>query len=246
METQFVQDITFVAAFVAGLISFLSPCVLPLIPGYISFISGASLKELMNAEDIKKVKKDVMMNSLAFVIGFSVIFITLGASATFIGKFLLKYLNVLSTVAGIAVIILGLHLTGILKIKALYYEKRIHHSKEPINLFESFILGLAFAFGWTPCIGPILAGILAIAATSASVWKGILLLTCYSLGLAIPFMITAYSITFFFKWFEKMKSKMHIIEWIAGLLLIIIGLLMITGGLTRIAAMLNFFSAFSK
>lgn len=239
-------EITLITAFFAGIISFLSPCVLPLIPGYISFISGSSLKEMMERENLKKIKHDVIWNSFAFVTGFSVIFISLGASATFIGKFLLQHLNTFSLIAGIVVIILGLHMTGIFKIKALYHEKRIHQSKEPMNLFESFLLGLAFAFGWTPCIGPILAGILAIAATGDSVGYGILLLSLYSLGLGIPFMLTAYSITFFFKWFTKMKKHMNKIEIIAGILLIIIGILMMTGGLTRIAGMLSFLDVFAK
>ncbi|PKL91809.1 MAG: cytochrome C biogenesis protein [Candidatus Goldiibacteriota bacterium HGW-Goldbacteria-1] len=239
-------EITLITAFLAGIISFLSPCVLPLIPGYISFISGSSLKEMMERENLKKIKHDVIWNSFAFVIGFSVIFISLGASATFIGKFLLQHLNTFSLIAGIIVIILGLHMTGIFKIKALYHEKRIHQSKEPMNLFESFLLGLAFAFGWTPCIGPILAGILAIAATGDSVGYGILLLALYSLGLGIPFMLTAYSITFFFKWFTKMKKHMNKIEIMAGILLILIGILMMTGGLTRIAGMLSFLDVFAK
>ncbi len=239
-------EITLITAFVAGIISFLSPCVLPLIPGYISFISGSSLKEMMERENLKKIKHDVIWNSFAFVAGFSAIFISLGASATFIGRFLLQHLNTFSMVAGIVVIILGLHMTGIFRIKALYHEKRIHHSKEPMNLFESFLLGLAFAFGWTPCIGPILAGILAIAATGDSVGYGILLLASYSLGLGIPFMLTAYSLTFFFKWFTKMKKHMNKIEIIAGILLIIIGVLMMTGGLTKIAGVLSMFDGFSK
>ncbi|MFP4465725.1 MAG: cytochrome c biogenesis CcdA family protein [Candidatus Goldiibacteriota bacterium] len=241
MEHTLPQNINFITAFFAGFLSFLSPCVLPLIPGYISFISGASLKELQDTNDLKKVKKDVMWTSLAFVIGFSSVFIALGASATFLGRILLQHLDILSKIAGFAVIILGLHLTGIFKIKTLYREKRIRLPQKRINLFESFLLGLAFAFGWTPCIGPILAGILALAATQTSMGQGLLLLSFYSMGLAIPFMLAAASITLFLKSYDRIKKYFSIIEWTAGILLIIIGLLMITGGLVKITV---FFQSF--
>lgn len=246
MEGSFSTNVSLLTAFVAGLLSFLSPCVLPLIPGYISFISGASLQELSSTTDIKKVRRKVLLNSIAFVIGFSVVFILLGASATAISKLMLKYLRPVSIIAGIVIIIIGLHTMGIFKIAALYSEKRFQTNTKPVNVFGSFVIGLAFAFGWTPCIGPILAGILAIAAAQNTVWKGIQLLIVYSLGLGIPFMITAYSITLFFKLFDKIKKYLNIIEWIAGLLLVIIGILMITGGLTAIAGALGSLNKFSR
>ena len=246
MEGSFSTNVSLLTAFVAGLLSFLSPCVLPLIPGYISFISGASLQELSSTTDIKKVRKKVLLNSIAFVIGFSVVFILLGASATAISKLMLKYLRPVSIIAGSVIIIIGLHTMGIFKIAALYSEKRFQTNTKPVNVFGSFVIGLAFAFGWTPCIGPILAGILAIAAAQHTVWKGIQLLIVYSLGLGIPFMITAYSITLFFKLFDKIKKYLNIIEWIAGLLLVVIGILMITGGLTVIAGALSSLNKFSR
>jgi len=246
MEGSFSTNVSLLTAFVAGLLSFLSPCVLPLIPGYISFISGASLQELSSTADIKKVRRKVLLNSIAFVIGFSVVFILLGASATAISKLMLKYLRPVSIIAGVVIIIIGLHTMGVFKIAALYSEKRFQTNTKPVNVFGSFVIGLAFAFGWTPCIGPILAGILAIAAAQHTVWKGIQLLIVYSLGLGIPFMITAYSITLFFKLFDKIKKYLNIIEWIAGLLLVVIGILMITGGLTVIAGALSSLNKFSR
>ena len=239
MEHALPENITMLAAFAAGLLSFLSPCVLPLIPGYISFISGTSMKELTSGEEIKRVRGRVLLSSLFFVLGFSAVFIALGASATAIGKILLQYIRPLSIAAGAIIIIIGIHLTGMIKIPLLYREKRIQTNTKPVGFLGAFIIGLAFAFGWTPCIGPILAGILAVAGSQETVAQGIVLLTVYSLGLGIPFMLTALSITLFFKAFDKIKKYFNIIEWVSGLLLIVIGVLMITGGLTIIAAWLS-------
>jgi cytochrome c-type biogenesis protein len=175
------------------------------------------------------------------VAGFSLVFILLGASATVIGKFLLKNLKLLSTISGVLIIILGLHMSGLLKIKALYYEKRIQTNQKPFGVIGSFLMGLAFAFGWTPCIGPILAAILTVAGTKETIWQGVFLLTAYSLGLGIPFMITAFSLTLFFKLFDRIKKHFHTIEIISGILLIIIGILMITGMLSQITGFLNTF-----
>ncbi|MCX8094089.1 MAG: cytochrome c biogenesis protein CcdA [Candidatus Goldbacteria bacterium] len=246
MEHTVTQNITFFTAFIAGILSFLSPCILPLIPGYISFISGISLQDLRNNTDIIKVKSKVINNSLAFVVGFSFVFISFGASATFIGSLLSKYSKIITYISGIIIIILGIHLTGIFRISALYSEKRLNITQKPLNIFGSFIIGFAFAFGWTPCIGPILAAILALAASQETLNRGILLLTWYSLGLAIPFILTAYSLTLFFKIFDKIKKYLYIIEWISGILLIIIGILMITGGLIKIASLLTVFDIFTK
>jgi len=244
MEYEISRNITFITAFFAGIISFLSPCVLPLIPGYISFISGVSIQELTDNSELKKVREKVLINSLFFVIGFSFVFISFGASATAIGQLLIKHTKVFSIIAGIIIIIFGLHLTGILKIKALYKEKRFHVMQKPLNVWGSFIIGLAFAFGWTPCLGPIIGSIIAIASVQETVLKGILLLTFYSLGLAIPFMITAYSVTLFFKMFDKIKKHLNIIEWTAGLLLIILGILILTGKIYMAAGWFGIFDGF--
>jgi cytochrome c-type biogenesis protein len=246
MENSFTTNISLPIAFIAGLLSFLSPCVLPLIPGYISFISGASLQELSTAEEIRKIRYKVLLNSLMFVLGFTVVFILLGASATALSKLLLKFLRPLAIGAGVVIIIFGLHTMGVIRIPFLYMEKRFQANAKPAGLFGSFIIGLAFAFGWSPCIGPQLAGILALAASEHTVLKGIMLLLAYSIGLGIPFIITAWSITLFFKFFEKIKKHMQIIEWVSGALLVVIGALMITGGLGRIAGALDFFNKFSR
>jgi cytochrome c-type biogenesis protein len=246
METGFTTNVTLPVAFLAGLLSFLSPCVLPLIPGYISFISGASLQELAAADDINKVRSRVIINSLMFVLGFTVVFVLLGASATAISKMLLRYLKPLSIAAGVVIVIFGLHTMGIIRIPFLYMEKRFQSNSKPAGLFGSFIIGLAFAFGWTPCIGPILAGILAVAASGRTIMNGIILLLVYSLGLGVPFMITAWSITLFFRVFDRIKKYMGVIEWISGALLVIIGALMITGGLGKIAGALDFLNKFSR
>ncbi len=240
------ENISLLTAFIAGILSFLSPCILPLIPGYISFISGASIPELTGETEIKKLRKKTMINSLFFILGFSFVFIALGASATFIGKFLLAKIKILSIIAGIIIILIGIHLTGLIKINALLYEKKINVNTKPIGIFGSFIVGFAFAFGWTPCVGPILAGILVIAGAKETLTQGILLLSIYSLGLAIPFLLTSYSLTLFFKFFNAIKKYLNMIELISGILLIIIGILIITGSLSVIAQWFSFLNFFAK
>jgi len=180
------------AAFVAGLISFLSPCVLPLVPGYVSLISGAGVDQL-KGQDSGLLKK-VMLNSIAFVVGFSIVFITLGAISTSVGQMLAIYKAKLAVAAGVVIIIFGLHLTGVFQIKALLADTRLHQLKGGSTAWGAFVIGFAFAFGWTPCVGPILAVILGFAAAQDSVLKGILLLAIYSLGLAVPFLLTSLGI----------------------------------------------------
>lgn len=228
------ESISIFTAFLFGILSFISPCVLPIIPGYLSFISGLSLEQMQSGNKKENLRK-VFYNSIFFVLGFSVIFTLLGASATLIGQFLLKNINVAGKIAGVFIIILGVHLTGLIKLSFLNYEKRFHTSRKSLGYLGSFLVGLAFAFGWTPCIGPILAGILAIAGQQETVYQGILLLSVYSLGLGIPFLITAVSLNAFFTLFEKVKKYFRFIEILSGVLLIIVGLLMITDSLTLIA-----------
>lgn len=228
MET----DVTLITAFLFGILSFISPCVLPIVPGYLSFISGISFEEMQSAENAATVRKRILINALFFVIGFSVVFIALGASATFIGKFLSNHINVLSKIAGAIIIIFGIHMTGLVKIPFLNYEKRFHSRGKKFGLAGSFLVGLAFAFGWTPCIGPILAAILAIASQQDSISKGILLLSAYSLGLGLPFILTGWSITAFYNAFNKFKKHIPKVEIIGGILLIIIGVLIMTNTLT--------------
>ena len=230
-----------IAAFLAGLVSFLSPCVLPLVPGYVSLISGVGVEELKVQE--ASVLRKVMLNSLAFIAGVSIVFITLGAISTEVGQLAAQYKAVLARVAGVLIIVFGLHLTGILRIKALYADKRLHSVKGGSTPWGAFVIGFAFAFGWTPCVGPILSVILGFAAAQDSVSKGILLLTIYSLGLAVPFLLTSLLMERFLKFYGHFRSFMHVIEVLSGGLLIALGLLLVFGKFTVLA---RYFSALNR
>jgi cytochrome c-type biogenesis protein len=228
-----VENVSILTAFMFGVISFVSPCVLPIVPGYLSFISGYSFDE-MTTSDRSDLFKKVTVNSLLFVLGFSVIFVALGASATAMGQFLLQKLSLFSKIAGMIIIVFGLHMVGLFKIKFLNYEKRFHAGKK-IGLLGSFVAGLAFAFGWTPCIGPVLAAILAIAAQQDTIGKGITLLSVYSLGLGIPFLVTSLSINAFLRFFRKFSRYIRWVEITGGILLIVIGILIMTNNLTLLS-----------
>jgi cytochrome c-type biogenesis protein len=230
------ENVGIVTAFVFGFLSFISPCVLPIVPGYISFISGLSFTEMQNSVQRATLRKKILSNSLFFVLGFSFVFIALGASASAVGQFLREQLDIISKVAGAVIVVFGIHMTGIYKIPFLNYEKRLHTSQKPIGLLGSFVVGLAFAFGWTPCIGPILASILAIAAQQETIGKGILLLTFYSAGLGIPFLLTGMSLTIFYKVFDKFKHHLHTVEVIGGAMLVVFGILIFTNYLTTVSA----------
>ncbi|MDD5629309.1 MAG: cytochrome c biogenesis protein CcdA [Elusimicrobia bacterium] len=216
------------AAFLAGLASFLSPCVLPLVPGYISFMSGLSLEELSSDTAGPTAGRRAAWASVFFVLGFSAVFTALGASASLVGRLLAAHLAVLSKLAGVLVIVFGLHISGLVPIKWLYYTKRADTSKLAPGLLGSFLMGLAFAFGWTPCIGPILAGILALAATQESVAQGVGLLFVYSLGLGVPFILTGLGLNAFLRFFARYKRFIRWGEVAAGVLLMAIGLLLIS------------------
>ena len=228
------DQINIVTAFVFGLLSFISPCVLPIIPGYISFISGYSLNE-MTGEN-KTARRAMLVNTLFFIAGFTLIFVLMGAAATSIGQVLNENLSLISKIAGVIIIIFGLHMIGIFKIGFLNYEKRFHLQDKKLGILGSFTVGSAFAFGWTPCIGPVLAGILAIASQQETVMQGVVLLTVYSLGLGIPFLLTSLSINKFFNVFNRIKKHFHAIEVVGGVMLIAVGVLMITNYLTIIAS----------
>jgi cytochrome c-type biogenesis protein len=239
-----VENPTFIAAFFAGVLSFISPCVLPLIPGYLSYISGVTLDDMQGtgaggAATIAASRRRVLIASIFFILGFSFVFVSLGAAATAIGDFLSQRLRLLSKIAGIVVILFGLHTMGLLRINWLYSEKRVQVDRKPRGLMGAFLVGLAFAFGWTPCIGPILAGILAIAGAQDTVWKGIQLLAIYSLGLGIPFLLTALAINRFFSAMARIRKHYHAIEVASGLLLCVIGALIFTDKFTIIARYLS-------
>jgi len=231
-----------IAAFVAGLVSFLSPCVLPLVPGYVSLISGVGVEELK--EQKKAVLGKVMLNSIAFVIGFSIVFVTLGALSTEVGQLMSQYKSVLAQIAGVVIIVFGLHLTGLLKIKALYSDKRLHGVKGSSTPWGAFVVGFAFAFGWTPCVGPILSAILYLAAAQNSVSKGIFLLTIYSLGLAVPFLLTSLGIERFLSFYSRFRQHMHAIEIASGGLLMALGVLLVFGRFTLLSHYFSFLNRF--
>lgn len=232
-----------IAAFIAGLASFLSPCVLPLVPGYISLISGASVEELQ-AKD-RSLMKTVMLHSIMFILGFTVVFVALGATATGLSQMFHTYKKYLTWAAGILVIIFGIHLTGLIKIKALYADKRLHSIQGGKSPIGAFVVGFAFAFGWTPCIGPYLAGILSLAADSNTVGKGVLLLWVYSLGLAVPFLLTSIGVQQFLAFYSRFRRHMHTVEVIGGVFLVAIGGLILSGHFTWLASKLGFLNRFA-
>ena len=233
------QGVTLLAAFAAGFLSFVSPCVLPLIPGYISFVSGISVEEMRGDAAPATSRLQVFMTSLAFVIGFSIVFVALGASATAIGKFLFARLPLFSKIAGAVLIVFGLHTMGVFRLGFLDTEKRVHSQRKPAGPIGAVLVGVAFAFGWTPCIGPILGGILAIAGSKNSVAEGVTLLAVYSLGLGIPFLLTSLAINQFFGAAKRIRKYYHAIELTSGALLIVIGVLIISGELTIITRALQ-------
>ena len=219
----------------AGLISFLSPCVLPLIPGYISYISGTSLNELIEKKNIN------LIPIILFTIGFSIVFIIFGAASTFLGQILLKNSYELRILAGLIIIILSFHIIGIINLKFLNYEKRIQTNIKK-NFFSPILIGMAFAFGWTPCIGPILGSILVLAATEESLIKGIILLSSYSLGLAIPFILSGYLIQKFLIFSKNFKNNINKVSKIGGVILLLTGILIITNQLQALGFyLLNIF-----
>jgi len=232
-----------IAAFLAGLVSFLSPCVLPLVPGYVSLISGAGVEELKSAQS--QLMRRVMVNSVGFILGFSIVFVTLGAISTGVGQLAAQYKHTLSIVAGVVVILFGLHLTGIFQIKWLLQDARLHNVKGSSTPFGAFVIGFAFAFGWTPCLGPILSAILLIASQEDKVVRGILLLAVYSLGLAVPFLMTSLLMERFLKFYSRFRSHMHALEVASGGLMIALGILLVIGRFTLISSWLSFLNRFA-
>ncbi len=214
-----------IIAFGAGLISFLSPCVLPLIPGYISYISGESLG------DIVEKQKKIVLKTILFTVGFSLVFISFGATASLIGNLLLEYSNVLRITAGIIIIIFSLQLIGILNLNFLNRESRFQTKNYSNNLFFPVVVGAAFGFGWTPCIGPVLGSILTLAAVESSIGKGIILLSFYSLGLAIPFVLSGYGISKFLAFSKNFRKNIKIVSVTGGVILLITGILILTNKL---------------
>lgn len=229
-----IQEITYPAAVIAGLLSFFSPCILPLVPSYFSFISGLSLDELTGPPKTGLHRK-VILSTLAFVLGFSVVFVLMGASATYLSSLLLEAKTFLRITGGILIIILGLHLLGAFQIRALLFEKRFSVNKKPLHFLGAFLIGMAFGAGWSPCIGPMLGTILILASSQESVAQGIWLLSLYSAGLAIPFMLLAIFINFLVRFVRRTGKIVRYFNYAAGALLIMTGLLLVTDKLQLLA-----------
>ncbi|MEO5333043.1 MAG: cytochrome c biogenesis protein CcdA [Magnetococcus sp. YQC-5] len=228
------MEVTYATAFLAGLLSFLSPCVLPLAPAYVSFMSGVSVEQLRTGEDSAQGWR-AGWHSLFFVLGFSLVFISLGASATFMGKALLNHMSLLSKIGGGLIVVFGLHYMGVFRISLFNLEARFHLVKKPSGPMGSFLIGLAFAFGWTPCVGPILAGILALAGGQETISQGVGLLAVYSAGLGVPFIVTGLAINLFFGLFNRMRPHLRKIEMVSGALLVVVGVMIFFGDFNRLA-----------
>ncbi len=237
-------DVSVYYAFTAGLFSFLSPCVLPLVPGYISIVSGFSLDQLKSEEVRKSVMGTVVMNSIMFILGFSITFIAFGAGATAIGALLQAKKVLFGQIAGILLIVFGIHLTGIYRINFLYQDKRFHGNSKPRGLFGALVLGLAFAFGWSPCIGPILATVLGLASEKETVGQGVFLLAVYSAGLGIPFLLTSFGLNTFLGFYSRFKRHFHTLEVVSGVLVIAVGLLFVTNKMTMLNSWFSFLNRF--
>ena len=222
-----------VVALFAGLLSFLSPCVLPLVPSYLGFVTG------MNAAEMTDRRRVAMIQSTLFVLGFTTIFLLLGAGATAIGSALATHKALVGRVGGVLIIFFGLVSMGVIKIPALQMEARVHLQEKPLGVLGAFLVGMAFGAGWTPCLGPILGAILTLASTQETMGRGILLLGAYSAGLAIPFLVAAYAVESFFGWFQKFRRYLPWVQRISGALLVIVGILLVTGWFTTLAAFLN-------
>ncbi|MEO6608191.1 MAG: cytochrome c biogenesis CcdA family protein [Aestuariivirga sp.] len=224
-------EVSIWAAVLAGLFSFLSPCVLPLVPPYLVFISGLSLDELKQSDgpSAKRHYSRILLAAFAFVLGFTTVFVALGATASYFGQLVRNELPLLARIAGFFIIIMGLNFLGVFKLGFLSREARYHQERKPVGLLGAYGIGLAFAFGWTPCIGPVLAAILSLAAATESVSRGAGLLAIYSLGLGIPFMVAAASVNLFLRFFARFKSKLGLVEKIMGVALVVTGVMFLTG-----------------
>ena len=231
-------EVGILIALTAGLFSFLSPCVLPLVPSYLTFVTGMSLEDLEAGVN----RKATFIHSLLFVSGFSIIFIILGASASFLGQFFQQYERVVATVGGIIIIVLGLHMAGVFRVLPLMQEKRLHLNDKPAGYLGTLGVGMAFGAGWTPCIGPVLGAILTYGFSQDTVWAGVGLLTVYSIGLAIPFLLASLALDRFLMTFKKFRRWIPVVEKSSGVLLVVLGLMLITGRFTVLASWLTQFT----
>lgn len=246
MHIDGMHDVSIYAALIAGVVSFLSPCVLPLVPPYLVFLAGTSLDRFAGRVPEARVQRDTVLAACLFVLGFSTVFVALGASASIIGALIRAYSGPLAIVAGIVIIVMGLHFLGLTQIAVLHHQKRMDVTK-PVGLWGAYVIGLAFAFGWTPCIGPILAAILAVAASEQTVARGAGLLAVYSLGLGIPFIIAAFAVEPFAAFLARFKRHLRRVEQVMGGLLVLTGIAFLTGSLNQLSVwLLEAFPALGK
>jgi cytochrome c-type biogenesis protein len=244
-----IHDVTLYMAFAAGLISFLSPCVLPIVPGYISFISGVSLEDIKRENGstsfMAKERRSVLINSMFFIAGFSVVFVLLGASATWAGSYLSSKISILTKIAGLVIIFFGIFKMGLIRSLFFYRQVKFHLKDKKFGLAGALLIGASFGFGWTPCIGPILGGVLAYAGTLDKVNQGIILLLIYSMGMGIPFILAALAVNQFLRFFDRMKKHMGLLETISGIVMVILGLMIFTNKLVVIPRYLSFLNRFA-
>jgi cytochrome c-type biogenesis protein len=228
-------DVSFLGAVGAGLLSFVSPCVLPLVPPYLCFIAGVSLDQLIDERRPQAISWRVFVAALAFVLGFSTVFVALGATASTLGQIVARHFDLLAKIAGVVIILLGLHFLGVLRIPLLYREARFHPEGRPAGLIGAYVVGLAFAFGWTPCVGPVLAAILFAAASEDSVPRGTVLLGGYALGIGTPFLLAALAARPFMAFMRRFRRHLGTVERVMGLALVGTGVLFMTGSMVEIA-----------
>ena len=234
------NQVSLFAAFSAGLLSFISPCVLPLVPSYVSYITGLSLEQLTDVEERQHFQKAILLNSLLFILGFSTVFIAFGASASFIGQILYEYQDIIRKLGAVLIIIFGFYMLGILKIDFLMQEHRlVQFNNRPVGYVGSFLIGTAFAAAWTPCVGPILGAVLAYASTTESMKDGIFLLASYSVGLGLPLFITAFSVDSFLNYFKKARVFMRGVSVVGGAFLIVVGVMIYGDSLARLTSFLE-------
>ena len=235
-----ITQVSLFAAFSAGLLSFISPCVLPLVPSYMSYITGLSVENLAKVEERERFKSAILLNALLFIAGFSTVFIAFGASASLIGQVLYEYQDVIRKVGGILIIIFGLYLLGILKLNFLMTERRLmHFESRPVGYVGSYLIGTAFAAGWTPCVGPVLGTILAYASTTESMSGGVMLLSAYSFGLGLPFFLTAFGMDTFLSYFKSLRAYLGGVSFVSGALLVIVGIMIFTDSVTLFTSFLE-------
>jgi len=226
-------NMTAIGAFIGGLLSFVSPCVLPLVPPYLCFLAGVSFEEL--TEDAKIPVGRVLRTAVAFVLGFTTVFVALGATASLIGQTLTQHLDTLSVIAGAIIALMGLHFLGVFRFNWLYADRRVEVKRKPPGVLGGYVVGLAFAFGWTPCVGPVLAAILFMAGAKETAWQGAGLLFIYSLGIGLPFLLAALFAGPFVKLLTKMRAQLGVVEKVMGALLVVTGVLFMTGQMSRMA-----------